>query len=266
MASLEEIIAQISEEDYLHDPIQFIIDSDLRIVSIPGRGVVAGVVGDKNINRINFQMNRYYNGFDMSKFTTRINYINSEKILNYYSVTDMTIEDDLIYFTWLVESDALAYSGTLTFAISMFLADESGKLLQAFNTSDDGKLTVLSGIQVEDHVTPEEQNDILRRLESDVSKHIQESITNAEKSVMNYAKNEAVDSMNQSAKNITTENITKIQNEGVSERQKISQKGTEMIADLKRKLYFTDESSGKTYVGELKIINGKPSLEYKESV
>ena len=65
---------------------------------------------------------------------------------------------------------------------------------------------------------------------------------------------------------ITTENITKIQNEGVSERQKISQKGTEMIADLKRKLYFTDESSGKTYVGELKIINGKPSLEYKESV
>lgn len=49
MASLEEIIAQISEEDYLHDPIQFIIDSDLRIVSIPGRGVVAGVVGDKTL-------------------------------------------------------------------------------------------------------------------------------------------------------------------------------------------------------------------------
>lgn len=109
MATLDEVIAQISEEDYLHDPIQFIIDSDLRIVSIPGRGVVAGVVGDKNINRINFQMNRYYNGFDMSKFTTRINYINSKKILNYYSVTDMTIEDDLIYFTWLVESDAQCY-------------------------------------------------------------------------------------------------------------------------------------------------------------
>ena len=79
MATLDEVIAQTSEEDYLHDPIQFIIDSDLRIVSIPGRGVVAGVVGDKNINCINFQMNRYYNGFDMSKFTTRINYINSKK-------------------------------------------------------------------------------------------------------------------------------------------------------------------------------------------
>ena len=73
MATLDEVISQMSEEDYFSDPIQFVIDSDLRIVSIPGRGVVAGVVGDKNINRINFQMNRYYNGFDMSKFTTRIN-------------------------------------------------------------------------------------------------------------------------------------------------------------------------------------------------
>ena len=28
MATLDEVIAQISEEDYLHDPIQFIIDSE----------------------------------------------------------------------------------------------------------------------------------------------------------------------------------------------------------------------------------------------
>ena len=68
-------------------------------------------------------------------------------------------------------------------------------------------------------------------------------------------KNEAVDSMNQSAENITTENIIKIQNErSVRTSRKFLRKGTEMIADLKRKLYFTDESSGKTYVGELKII------------
>ena len=31
MATLDEVISQMSEEDYLHDPIQFIIDSDLII-------------------------------------------------------------------------------------------------------------------------------------------------------------------------------------------------------------------------------------------
>lgn len=82
MATLDEVISKMSEEDYFSDSIQFIIDSDLRIVSIPDRGVVAGVVGDKNVNRINFQMPRYYNGFDMSKFTTKVNYINANSNIN----------------------------------------------------------------------------------------------------------------------------------------------------------------------------------------
>lgn len=56
MATLDEVISQMSEEDYFGDPIQFVIDNDLRIISIPRKGVVAGVVGDKNVNRINFQM------------------------------------------------------------------------------------------------------------------------------------------------------------------------------------------------------------------
>lgn len=265
MATLDEVIAQTSEEDYLHDPIQFIIDSDLRIVSIPDNGVVAGVVGDKNVNRINFQMNRYYNGFDMSKFITRINYVNAGGALNYYSVTDLTIEDELIYFTWLVDSDVVAYSGTVMFAVNMMITDSDGKIVQAFNTSDKGQLRVLDGIQVDKYITPEDQADILNRLEADVSKYIQTCIANAKESIMNYAKNEVVDSINQSAKNITSENITKIQNAGTSEREQLTQKGNEMIANLKRKIYFADETSGKTYVGELKIRNGKPLLEYEET-
>ena len=91
METLDEDISQMSEEDYFSDQIQFIIDSNLRIVSVPDRGVVAGVVGDKNVNRINFQMPRYYNGFDMSKFKTRINYVNANGNPNYYTVTDLTI-------------------------------------------------------------------------------------------------------------------------------------------------------------------------------
>lgn len=74
MATLDEVVAEMLGDDYIHDPIQFVIDSDLRVISIPRNGVIAGVVGDKNVNRVNFQMPRYYNGFDMSKFTTRVNY------------------------------------------------------------------------------------------------------------------------------------------------------------------------------------------------
>lgn len=119
MATLDEVISQMSEEDYFSDQIQFIIDSNLRIVSVPDRGVVAGVVGDKNVNRINFQMPRYYNGFDMSKFKTRINYVNAEGKPNYYTVTDLTIKDDLLIFSWLVDTDVVAYVGTVAFSVNM---------------------------------------------------------------------------------------------------------------------------------------------------
>lgn len=54
--------------DYLQDEIQFRIDNDLRTIAIPADGVILGVVGDKNVNHVNFQMPAWYNGFDMSTF------------------------------------------------------------------------------------------------------------------------------------------------------------------------------------------------------
>lgn len=153
MATLDEVISQMSEEDYFSDQIQFIIDSNLRIVSVPDRGVVAGVVGDKNVNRINFQMPRYYNGFDMSKFKTRINYVNAKGKPNYYTVTDLTIKDDLLIFSWLVDTDVVAYVGTVAFSVNMVLAGDDGVTKQAFNTSNVEKLKALEGIQVDKYIS-----------------------------------------------------------------------------------------------------------------
>ena len=179
MATLDEVISQMSEEDYYNDPIQFVIDSDLRIISIPRRGVVAGVVGDKNVNRVNFQMPRYYNGIDMSKFTTRVNYVNAKSIGNFYMVDDLKVENDSILFTWLIDSDVVAYAGKIIFSINMIMTDEKGMIKQAFNTSNAGSLNVLDGIKVDDHISPEEQMDILSKLEQEASKYMDNVIKNA---------------------------------------------------------------------------------------
>lgn len=264
MATIDEVINQMSEEDYTDDSIQFVIDNDLRIISIPDRGVVAGVVGDKNVNRINFQMVRYYHGFDMSKFTTRINYINANGSLNYYSVTDLSVSDDLLYFSWLVDSDVTAYTGNVMFAVCMIKTDSNGTVQQSFNTSDDGQLKVLGGIRVDDSVTSEEQIDILNRLKSDMLKYMIEQEKVAKNEIMSYARNDAIDAFNGLSAETTNSSIAKISKQGTDECEKIEQKGNAMISDLKRKLYFTDTSTDKEYVGEIKIVNGKPVLEYEE--
>ena len=237
MATLDEVISQMPEEDYLHDSIQFVIDSDLRVISIPVKGVVAGVVGDKNVNRINFQMPRYYNGFDMSKFTTRVNYVNARGNFNYYSVTDLTIEDDLIYFTWLVDSDVVAYAGIVMFAVNMFIADSNGKITQSFNTSNKGLLNVLEGIQVNKYVTPDKQEDILTRLEADILKYVDSGITkideNTNKSIQKIQTetNGITESITSGINNIssaTTESINEIQNEGINVKNSIPADYTEL--------------------------------------
>lgn len=138
MATLNELLAEpgITDPttDYLHDDIQFIIDNDLRSIAVPERGIVAGVRGDKNVNRINFQMVRYYNGFDMSTFNIRVNYITPEGVPNYYEVTDSIAEGDMLYFTWLVDSDVTEVVGDISFVVHLFKI-ENEKVTQSYYTS-----------------------------------------------------------------------------------------------------------------------------------
>ena len=162
--------------NYLQDEIQFRIDNDLRTIAIPADGVVLGVVGDKNVNHVNFQMPAWYNGFDMSEFQARINFVDPEGNPNYYTVNDMTVydpegnevtgtpgENDTLYFTWLVDSYATQYAGTVQFSVRLFKLDNSdgvSRLVQAFNTQINA-CNVLSTIQLAEYVTSEQAEDIL---------------------------------------------------------------------------------------------------------
>ena len=174
----------------------------------------------------------------MSKFKTRINYVNAKGNPNYYTVTDSTIKDDLLIFSWLVDADVVAYVGTVAFSVNMVFTDENGVTKQAFNTSNAGRLKVLEGIQVEEYVTPEEQADILSRLEADVTKHIQVCIENAKTEVMRYAKNEAVESMTASAQMITNTNMEKLKVREILNAQNLSKKVMKCFLNLNENYIF----------------------------
>ena len=64
MATVDELLAAETTEN--DDELSFLIDEHLRIITVPERGVVLGVEGDKDVNRVRFRMNRYYHGSDLS--------------------------------------------------------------------------------------------------------------------------------------------------------------------------------------------------------
>lgn len=175
-------IADVSEEDTAYD---FVIDEDLRVIAVPERGVVLGVEGDKDVNRVRFRMNRNYRGTDLSGFNIRINYRSAEDEINYFPVTEKTVTDDAIYFVWLVGADTVAAKGTVYFVARFFTAEEDGTIAQEFNTTL-GNARTLEGLVVDAQADDKPVKDLLAQLEYDLKTYtapfVQQAKTYAENS------------------------------------------------------------------------------------
>lgn len=157
-------MADISTEDSAYD---FVIDGDLRVIAVPERGVVLGVEGDKDVNRVRFRMNRNYRDTDLSGFNIRINYRSAKGKINYFPVIEKTVADDAIYFVWLVGADTVAAKGTVYFVARFFTAEEDGTITQEFNTTL-GNACTLEGLAVNAQAEDKPVKDLLAQLEYDL--------------------------------------------------------------------------------------------------
>lgn len=206
MSTTDELLEEMLEdvEEYAtpvtDDDLQFWIDEHLRVISIPKNGVVAGVEGDKNVNKIKFGMNRYYHGFDMSTFSGRILYSNAKGNKNYYNITDMQASGSAITFSWLVDADAVQYMGKTAFVVYLFKIQGS-ELRQKFYSTL-ATLKVLEGMEVDSAVPVEKQTDIIERMKEEISAYAEE----VKKSLpVDYtALTEQVSSLKEELKNYTT--------------------------------------------------------------
>lgn len=184
-------IADVSEEDTAYD---FVIDEDLRVIAVPERGVVLGVEGDKDVNRVRFRMNRNYRGTDLSGFNIRINYRSAEDKINYFPVTEKTVTDDAIYFVWLVGADTVAAKGTVYFVARFFTAEEDGTIAQEFNTTL-GNARTLEGLVVDAQADDKPVKDLLAQLEYDLKTYTATFVQQAK----TYAENSAQSAQSASA-------------------------------------------------------------------
>ncbi len=168
MATVDELLAaETTESD---DELSFLIDEHLRIITVPERGVVLGVEGDKDVNRVRFRMNRYYHGSDLSSFQIRINYQNAEGEVNYFTVTEKTVNTDTFSFIWVVAADAVIAKGTVAFVVNCFTADTSGVVQKAYHTTL-GTASALEGLEVDVEGNQPQIVDFLSKLKNELTVH-----------------------------------------------------------------------------------------------
>lgn len=168
MATVDELLAvETTESD---DELSFLIDEHLRIITVPERGVVLGVEGDKDVNRVRFRMNRYYHGSDLSSFQIRINYQNADGEVNYFTVSEKTVDTDTFSFVWVVAADAVMTKGTVLFVVNCFTADSTGVVQKAYHTTL-GAASVLEGLEVDVEGNQPQIVDFLSKLKNELTVH-----------------------------------------------------------------------------------------------
>ena len=166
MMDLDKQFAELADTSAEDSTCDFVIDEDLRIIAIPERGVVLGVEGDKDANRIRFRMNKTWRGYDMSKFDLRINYQNANGDKNYYTVTSKHTEGNAVVFDWIVAADAVAYQGDVFFIV-VGLITTGGMVNCAFHTTL-GKAKCLEGLVVDTKTDISEIRDFMATLKAEV--------------------------------------------------------------------------------------------------
>lgn len=168
MATVDELLAaETTESD---DELSFLIDEHLRIITVPERGVVLGVEGDKDVNRVRFRMNRYYHGSDLSSFQIRINYQNAEGDVNYFTVSEKTVDTDTFSFIWTVAADAVMTKGTVFFVVNCFTADSTGVVQKAYHTTL-GTASALEGLEVDVEGNQPQIVDFMSQLKNELTVH-----------------------------------------------------------------------------------------------
>lgn len=143
MTSVDKLLATMAEPSE-GGKIILTVDEDLRIITIPSIAITIGAEGDKNVNRLWFQMSRYYRGTDLSGFSPRVNYTNANGASYYYECGEPEVTDDTITFSWLIADKAAEARGTVEFSLCL-QKYSMDTLLQEFNTTT-ATLTCLRSI------------------------------------------------------------------------------------------------------------------------
>lgn len=165
--------------------IKLEIDEYLRDILLPSEGLFLGVHGDIEVNKILFLFPKYYNSIDMTEFTPIVNYVNANGDANYYECKEVKSSNGIAFFEWNITSDVTSHIGNVVFSVRLIKYDNL-KIIKEFNTKPSTG-TVLEGLNVDEHITPEIQETLLEKLEKKLDLHIKEKLSDFDDHMTNVS-------------------------------------------------------------------------------
>lgn len=177
MTEAEKLLATLDVNDPKLLPIPskddgyFIIGED-RVITVPDGLKRIAVQYDVEVEAVMFECPRYFNGIDLTKLDMYVNYMRADGAMSSYHIEDVTVDpenDKQIHFTWLIGGYLAEVAGDLQFIISGSKTDESGNIVNKWNTEINADLHVSNGMQSAEYVVslyPDIVTQLLTRLDN----------------------------------------------------------------------------------------------------
>ena len=245
MATVEEVLNDMSTADVIGSAanIEYLIDNEFRIITVPQNGVVLGVEGDKDVNVVHFKMPRMYRGLDLGDgFNIRVNYANAKAELGYFAVVRPDVTEDSISFEWLLGSHALMYVGEIKFAVILIKSSVDGRIEKKFNTTI-GKAQCLTGLDVDVSVPEEDIYDLLTQIKQDIMADIQPSLDGA-KADATAAKQSATQAAESAATATTGAENVRLGVEAVKDAVKIAEQTSAHVDEVETAVEASATAAG----------------------
>lgn len=254
------VVAETQTEDIC------VIDSDLRIASIPEQFKILGVEHDKDVRVIQFKLPKMYKDLDLSAFTISVNFLNAKNEKGRYLVTDKSVSGDQICFSWSVGNIAVRYKGNTRFIVCMRLTGSDGEIQKEFNTTL-ATMTVLEGLEVDNPVIEQGEKDIVAQLLQIVDEKSKEAVNavknagTAQKTAVEGAGTQAVENV-ENAQQAATEAVGAAKTAAVQEVQAEGVKQAEVLQGVVQEIV---EDREQIQANKESIDNIKKDLESKEA-
>lgn len=150
----------------------FFIDPSTRsITNYSGKAVLSQY--DHDSERFTFEVPRYIEEHDMSLCDRiEVHYTNitrnkKEQNNDVYIVSDMTFDNDTVFFDWLVSSNATGLIGSLKFSVTFLCHDEDGKTVYNWGTDIFTDVTVIERLR-NTPIVLENNPDLIEGIKQDI--------------------------------------------------------------------------------------------------
>lgn len=158
---------------------KFIVDG--RKINVPQALANIGVRNDNHAETVEFEMQRYFDGIDLSEHLLHIDFINAGSEADSYLVETVTSTSEKINFIWNISNKVTKYKGTVKFALRFStVSEEEEKVIYAWH-SEIAQFNVLDGLSVTSSIS-EQYPDLLQQWENRM-KELDDKINNVSKEV-----------------------------------------------------------------------------------